>query len=123
MQRLNPFWLAALFVATAGSGAARADLYSPSFIADDGEDATCHILSRSKKPRDVEIQIRFNNSAVAATSDLITIAPGEVRAVSVAGTNSSRLHCAFLGKVTAKTARAAGEITVDGKTKLIVPAQ
>ena len=123
MRRPSSFWLAALFVASAWSGAARADLYTPSFIADDGEDASCSILSRSKKPREMEIQIRFNNSTVAATSDLITIAPGEVRVVSVAGTNGSRLHCAFLGRVTAKTARAAGEVIVDGKTKLIVPAQ
>jgi hypothetical protein len=109
--------------AVLASGSARADLYTPSFIVDDGETAVCHILSRAKKPVALTIEVRFNNSAVATTSGPIEIAPGEVRSATFDGTNSSRVHCAFLGKVKLKTARAAGDIVVDNKTTLSIPAQ
>ena len=109
--------LAALAAAPAG-----ADMYTPSFIADDGETAVCQILNTGSKPVDVVIQIRFNNGVVAAGySD--TVPPGSVFLATVAGTNSSRLHCAFLGKVSAKSARAAGEVSVGGQTKLVVAGQ
>jgi hypothetical protein len=114
--------LLALLSGLVPAAPAGADLYTPSFIADDGETAVCQLLNLGSKPVEVEIQIRFNNGVVA-DGELFTVPPQELRLVTTDGTNSSRLHCAFLGKVSAKSARAAGEVSVGGQTKLVVPAQ
>jgi hypothetical protein len=119
-MRRAPLFAFAMAV-TAWGGAARADLFTPAFIADDGETALCQIANRTRKAKDVVIEIRFNNGAAAATSEPLAVEPGQIAGFSFPGTNSSRLHCAFLGKLSAKGFRVAGEVIADNKTKLVVP--
>jgi hypothetical protein len=122
MRRLA-LTLAAAAVLTAVP--ARADMFTPSFIANDGERAVCSLLNVGKKDLEVLIEIRFNNGQPAGGSTAFTIPPGEVRTVSYDGTNGSRFHCAFVGKVTPKKVRAGGEVVVIAttQTKFVVPAQ
>jgi hypothetical protein len=103
-------------------GPAAADMFSPFFIADDGETAVCHILNLSSKPVVVEIQVRYY-TGVVAEAESVTADPHELRQVTFDGANSTRFYCAFLGKVSPKSVRAAGEVEAGGRTKLVVPAQ
>lgn len=98
-------------------------MFSPSFIADDGETAVCHILNKGSKPITLNIQVRFNNGNIGEDTGQLLVPPHEVRVATLAGTNSSRLHCAFVGKFSPKNVRAAGEVEVGGQTKLVVTAQ
>jgi hypothetical protein len=120
--------LALLALALAGAALwnapARADAFTPAFIADDGESAVCQLLNVGKKPVEVQIQIRYGNGNVASESDLLTVAPGNQVSHSVEGTNSSRFYCAFVGKLKPKTVRVAGEVLISGtggQTKVVVP--
>jgi hypothetical protein len=121
--RLGPL---ALVLASAAlwNGPARADAFTPAFIADDGESAVCQLLNVGKKPVEVQIQIRYGNGTVASESDLLTAAPGNYVSHLVEGTNSSRFYCAFVGKLKPKTVRVAGEVLISatgGQTKVVVP--
>jgi hypothetical protein len=120
--------LALLGLALAGAALwnapARADAFTPAFIADDGESAVCQLLNVGKKPVEVQIQIRYGNGNVASESDVLTVAPGNQVSRSVEGTNSSRFYCAFVGKLKPKTVRVAGEVLISGtggQTKIVVP--
>lgn len=113
-----------LVAALAWSQSASAtEIFSPSFIADDGETAVCQILNKGSKFIAVQIQIRFNNGDVGQASGLLIILPHNLKLISLAGTNSSRVHCAFIGKFSPKNVRAAGEVEVGGQTKLVIPVQ
>jgi hypothetical protein len=47
----------------------------------------------------------------------------EVVLLDYAPVATTRFYCAFLGRVSAKSARAAGEVIASSITKLVVPAQ
>ena len=115
--------LAAAAVLTAAPAAA--DMFTPAFIANSGERVACSLLNVGKKDLEVSIQIRLDDGQQTGGSTGFTIPPGEVRTASYDGTDGSRYHCAFVGRVTAKKVRAGGALVdiVTTQTKFVVPAQ
>ena len=125
MRSIRPALLVlALGGAALWNAPAKADAFTPAFIADDGESAVCQLLNVGKKAVQVQIEIRYGNGVVASESDLLTAEPGNRVSHSIEGTNSSRVYCAFVGKLKPKTVRVAGEVLINadgGQTKLVVP--
>ena len=117
--------LTLLVILARSESALAVEMFTPSFIADNGEMAVCSILNKGKKSITLNIQIRYNNGNVGQDSGQLEVLPHQVRLATRAGTNSSRVHCAFSGKFSPKNVRAAGEVEVgvNGQTKFVIPAQ
>jgi len=122
-RRLVLSCLTLLIILARSESALAVEMFTPSFIADNGETAVCQILNKGKKSITVNIQIRYNNGNVAQDSGQLEVLPHGLRLALIDGTNSSRFHCVFSGKFSPKNVRAAGEVEVGGQTKLVIPAQ
>jgi len=117
----------ALLGALLWSQPAAADLVTPVFIVDDGESAGCGILNFGSRAVTVDIQVRRTNGTAASETGPTLLSPGQYLTVSYDGTNNSTFYCHFVGRVSAKSVRAAGQVISDiatgGKTKVLIPAQ